>query len=165
MISTLKRVLIPIVFAFLAVFIQASILRVWIPQSFLPALAVIIVVYLGFHEVSLLGVWLAFLVGLIFDSSSGMTLGPWATACVALYGVLGAISRRVFLDSVISGMIISGVSALFSLSVYVLVVSQFHPALGFSLAAIAGGSIATAISAPFVLGLIVWSYRRFGPRG
>ena len=165
MISHIRRCAVPLILSLLAVLIQASILRVWLPDYFLPALAVILVVYLGFHEVSLVGAWLAFAVGLVFDSASGMTLGPWATACVGLYAILSSVSRRVFLDSIISGIIISALSALFALTIYLLLATHFRPALGFSLVALAGGAVATALFAPFGLSLIGWSYRRFGPRG
>lgn len=165
MISNLKRILLPFVLTLLAIFIQASILRVWLPPAFLPALVVIIVVYLGFHEVNLLGVWLSFFVGLLFDSSSGMMLGPWATASVGLFGILGAVSRRVFLDSVVSGIIITGISALFSLLIYTLLATQFRSAIGFNIAAITGSSFSTALLSPLGFALIKWSYRRFGLRG
>ena len=165
MILTLKRIAVPIVLALLAVFVQSSILRVWLPDSFIPVLAVILVVHLGFHEVSLLGAWLAFVTGLVFDSSSGTMLGPWATACVGLYGILSSVSRRVFLDSIVSAIIISAFSAIFALLVYLLLVTQFRPALGFSILALSGGAFATALVAPIGLSLIEWSYKRFGPQG
>ena len=58
-----------------------------------------VLVYLAFYEVSTFGAALAFLLGLQLDVSSAKLLGPWAGSFVLVYGFLGPLSQRIFIDT------------------------------------------------------------------
>jgi len=142
----------------LASFLQGSVLRALLPGSaIVPNLSVAVVAFLAFHEVSLLGVALSFFLGLIFDLSSGVLLGPWAGAYVVVFALLSSLTQRVFTDSPLTAFIAVLIGSLVAQGVYLAMVLQFRTA---ELASVSSGvtivleALLSAFCAPLCFGLL-----------
>lgn len=97
--AVLRNILYPLALALCGLFLQGSLLRFVLPDLLAPNLVLILVVFLGFFEVSPLGAILVFLIGLISDLCSGVALGPLAGSYSIVFGILATLSTRLFVES------------------------------------------------------------------
>lgn len=128
----------------LAVF--GSILPLW----FVPNFSIIIAVFLGVFEPTIVGAVLSFSIGLIYDFASGDILGPWSGACVTVFGFLSQLARRMFVDTSVLAALLVFCGALFGFTVYLLLLRQltiYWSDFSFQLF---GCAVASAICSPII---------------
>ena len=102
----LRRTLFIMLLGLLFLLAQSCFRYFSVPMGFAaPNLMLILVVYIGFHEVSALGAVLAFLLGLQFDLASENLIGPWAGTFVFIFGILASMSQRIFVESAMSAFL------------------------------------------------------------
>ena len=135
--------------ALFCVFLQATIFGTFLPRTMIPNLCLVVVLFLGAREVTILGATLAFMVGLLLDLSSGQLLGPWSGTFVALYGFISQGGKKLFLDSWITVGLVTFFSGIIGQIIYLFLLSSFQ----FSLSDIFswtmfGTSLVTALLAP-----------------
>lgn len=83
----------------LSVVLEVSLLPVYLTSSFKPDLLLIIMVFLGLRASFEAGTLLAWLLGLIKDSFSGLYLGLNAFAFLLIFFVIKSTSARLYSDS------------------------------------------------------------------
>jgi rod shape-determining protein MreD len=148
--DSLRKLWIVLVYAILAVFLQGSVLHYLWPNLVIPNFILILVVFLGFYDVSPFGAFLAFLAGLISDLCSGVLVGPSAGASALVFAALSALSSRIFVESAISTIAaVFGASILSSIC-YLFMVYQFSPAVGWSLGQVVFEAIMTSLVSPLM---------------
>ena len=166
--KTAQKIIVGLIVGMAALILQSTLLKFMLADHAIPNFCFIFVVFLAFNEVSIAGAVLVFLLGLLFDLSSGVILGPWAGAFAASYTVLCLVSRRVFLDSVPAAFLLTFLGAYFSNLIYILLVFQFHVVDGYWMTNLVESSI-TAVIGPFVLSffyaLFVKRWNIFASRG
>jgi rod shape-determining protein MreD len=113
--------------AFIGLVLQGSVLHAFLPAYLIPNFLLVIVVFLGFFEVSALGVILSFFIGLLFDLFSGALIGPWAGSFVFVYALLAIFAQRLFIHSISTVMISVFVANLISTGIYLALLYQFQP--------------------------------------
>ncbi len=146
----LKRAALVLILGLVAVWIQGTVLRgLFSAQGVVPNLVLILVVFLGFYELSVFGALLAFLVGLEFDLFSGVRLGPWAGTLVFLYGCLACFAQRIFVDSSLSSMVAVFFSSIAGSLMYLLFMYGAHPSAGDMFWKLLLEALFTAVCAPF----------------
>ena len=165
--KSVQQISVGIVVTLIALFAQSTLVRFMQPHV-VPNFCVLFVVFLSFHEATLVGAFMTFLVGLIFDVSSGVLLGPWSAGFTATFCVLTLLSKRVYLESLPAAVLVGFLSALLSTSIYTGLLYQFQPqSLEASSLLIESGM--TAIVAPVVLrmfyALLVQKLSIYGLRG
>ena len=152
--ALLKKILVPVILTLLAVTVQGSLLRFVLPEFAIPNLVVIMVVFLGFYEVTAFGALLVFIIGIEMDLCSGVLLGPSAGAYSITFGVLAALSTRLFVESGFAVVLAVFGSSILSSLVYLLLVFQFSPSAGRSFSIIFLEALFTAIVAPIFFPLL-----------
>ena len=166
--KTIQKILIGIFIGLIALLIQSSALKFLLPDHTVPNFCLVFVVFLAFNEVSITGAVLVFLLGLIFDLSSGVLLGPWAGAFAGTYTILCLISRRVFLDSIPAAFLIILIGSYLSNLLYISLAFQFRVPQSDWVSNLIESSITAAIG-PIVLGvfysLLVRRWSVFASRG
>lgn len=123
-----RRILLTLVFGLLSILIQGTLIKALFPGAVVPGLLLVLVVFLAFYETSVLGVLLAFLLGIEYDLCSGLVIGPWAGAFVVVFGVVASLSQRIFVESPAAVMVTVFLSSLLSNLVYLLIVLQIRHA-------------------------------------
>lgn len=152
--TLLKKIFVPILLTLLAVTVQGSLLRFVLPNFPIPNLVVILVVFFGFYEVTAFGALLVFLIGIEMDLCSGVLLGPSAGAYSITFGILAALSTRLFVESGFAVVLAVFGSSLISSTVYLLLVYQFAPTAGRSFTIIFIEAVSTAVLAPLIFPLL-----------
>ncbi len=169
----LNKFALPLLLSLVAIFIQGSLLRYLLPDFAIPNLLLIMVVFLGFFEISPIGAILAFSIGLLLDLSSGVLIGPSAGSYTLIFGVLAALSTRLFVESGFAVAVTVFICSIFGNLTYLLLVSQFSPSAGQSLGVLFGEAFTSALLAPLIFILLKRiltpkrerSSTRLGPRG
>lgn len=106
--------------------LQTSILRDLIPLGMVPNFALIMIVHIAFFWQRQSAVWLVFLLGLLVDLfGSAELLGPHASAAVAVYLGITIISKRLYMESDITILVVVFCTSLFNTLVVSLVHNQF----------------------------------------
>ncbi len=139
-----------IVFEIVALIFQASILGAFLPAYLMPQLMLLLVVFFGFYEATVLGVALSFAAGVILDLASGLIVGPWAAAFVLVHGGLAGLSQRLFVESTFAAITTTFLSCLGADLVYALLVFEFQAVDVFQLAQFFGQACATAVLSPLL---------------
>lgn len=171
--SFLHKFALPLLLALVGIFIQGSLLRYLLPDFAIPNLLLILVVFLGFFEISPIGAILAFLIGAFLDLSSGVLLGPSAGSYTLIFGALAALSTRLFVESGFAVAVTVFLCSIFGNLVYLLLVSQFSPSAGRSFGLLFGEAFTSALLAPVIFIFLKRiltpkrerSSNRLGPRG
>lgn len=150
----IRLVLGTILFAFLSLILQGVVLHSVLPAYMIPNLLLVLVVFIGFYEVSVLGVVLAFSCGFLFDLFSGTLIGPWSGSFVFIYVLLALFAQRLFTRSSSTVIISVFIANVISTTLYFALLYQFQPIRGslFSVSVIE--SLSSAIVAPFVFLLL-----------
>lgn len=147
-----RRLIVVLAIGLLALFIQGTLIKSIAPTSMLvPNLNLIIVAFLAFREPSVFGAILSFLLGIQFDFSSGVLVGPWSAAFVAAFGLLSMVSQRVFVESPPAVVFSVLVAVLVANLIRILIILQFSEVglAGFTWA-LFGEGILTALLAPLL---------------
>jgi rod shape-determining protein MreD len=161
----MKRFLVILCLGLLSVTTQGVLTRIGLPSFLVPQVSLLIVVFLAFSDVSLSGCVLAFLLGLLMDLSSAVLVGPWAGAYVAVYGVLAALSHRLFIESALASMFITFVSVIGASIIFFMLGTEYsHASMGLALQVL-GQAVMTAGLAPWALSLMTRRARRRSPVG
>ena len=148
MMTNSKQVLYPLALALLGLLIQGALLRFILPDFTIPNLVLVLVVFLGFFEASPLGAVLAFVIGLGADLCSGVAIGPTAGAYSAVFGVIVALSARLFVDSALAIGISVFLSSIVGNLVFLLLGYHFSLTVGSGASAIVWEAILSAGIAP-----------------
>jgi len=150
---------------FVAAIVQGVLLHFGWPDTFLPQLVVIAVIYMGFNEIGILNSLIVFLWGLLVDLSSALLLGPWAGALVTVYGCLVLLSSRLFIDSPIVAAFISFFVTVFANGMYLLLGYEYSSIDWDDMNRIGGQALATAVVAPIFLSMVARKLRKRGSPG
>jgi rod shape-determining protein MreD len=150
----MARALVFCLLGLLGVLLQGVLLRFGVPDALLPQLVLMIVIYLGFNEISVLGTFVAFVLGLFLDFSSALLVGPWAGAFVTVYGVMAALSSRLFIESPVVAAFISFLASVVASVIYILLGYEYRTLAWEDLSRIVGQALCTAVLAPVVLGVM-----------
>jgi rod shape-determining protein MreD len=139
--------------AFTSLLLQSTVLPETLPAYCVPNFMLMVIVFLGFFEVSIMGVFLSFTVGLVFDLFSGTLLGPWAGSFVFVYAVLAIFAQRLFVLSGATIVLSVFVAGLVTNLLYLGLLYQFQPIARslFPLSMVT--SLVSAISAPVLFPL------------
>lgn len=143
-----------ILFAFFCLVLQGVILHSLLPAYLIPNFLLVLVVFIGFHEISVLGVVLAFACGLLFDLFSGTLIGPWSGSFVFIYVLLALFAQRLFTRSNSTVIISVFVGNLISTALYFALLYQFQPLRGGLLSGSIIESFCSALVAPAVFWLL-----------
>jgi rod shape-determining protein MreD len=161
----LRKVLVFIVVGMLLLSIQSA-LRSLLPSlsHFCPNLVLIVVVYLALYEGHPSAPFLAFFLGLVIDCSTGVVLGPWAGASVAVYLLLSSVSQGIFLDNFLSIAILAFVTSIVGVFAYAALNYKAITVNGVFLLGMFGESFTNALFAPLIFSLMERVERRLGLR-
>jgi rod shape-determining protein MreD len=161
-----KKIFFVLIFGMLAVYLQGSVLRIFLPEFLVPDLMLSLVVFLAFYENSAFGAFLAFILGLQFDLYAGQQLlvGPTAGALVAVFGMLSSLSQRIFVESVFAIFIVSIVSAVMKNIIQCALLYEFNSIAikYFSLSIL--GSFVTACVTPMLFYMLLGLRKRSGKK-
>lgn len=138
----------------IAALLQGTLLYIGIPPYLLPQVVLIVVIYLGFHEVSLVGVFTVFGLGLLMDFASAVLVGPWAGAYVAVYGALALGSQRLFVESAIVMVVTGFIACLCSDLIYLGLAYEYQPSGSSYIVDSVGQAFATAILSPLLMAIL-----------
>lgn len=157
--SILKKFLIILLFAFMMLFFEGQVLKQILPSMFIPNTFLLIVIFLSFREVNILGLVFSFLLGLIYDISTSNLLGAYAASFTTIYTIFAIFSGRIFIDTTISLIIICAISSVICDIIYTILIYTFLPHIDNISFYMLFGGISTAICSPFVM----YFLRRFYP--
>jgi rod shape-determining protein MreD len=102
--SELRAAAVYLVGGTIALLLQTTVLHVLSGGRVIPDLVLILCVYLGLHEHNVGGASGAFLLGYLLDSFSGSVVGLNAFAMTSVYMVVYLMSRRLWMDNVLSAV-------------------------------------------------------------
>lgn len=159
--NRLRGIAVAAIVSFVAIFIQGTLLKLIAPGSMVvPNMLLLLVGFLAFYEVSIFGAVLSFCIGLTLDLSSGLLLGPWGAAFVSVYGMLSALSQRLFVESPLASFVAMFFSSILASFVYLVIVLQFQPLVSHKLSfswLLLVEAIFTAVLAPFAFWALRWA--------
>jgi rod shape-determining protein MreD len=157
----IKQSIFILLVALLSVFIQATFFGTFFPRWLIPNLCMTIIIFLGIFEANPGGALLAFLVGCFLDMASAPLIGPWAGSFVVIFGFLAQGGRRLFVDSSLTILVITGISSFVSQIIYFFLLSQFSFNWGQLISwTLIGSSLFTAILSPFLFKFLKSYYPR-----
>lgn len=149
--SIVRKFFVILMIAFVTLFIQGEVLKPLLPNMLIPNLFLIIVIYLSFYEVNVIGLIFSFILGLILDISSSVLLGPWAASFITIYTIFTTFSGRIFIDTTISLIIIAAISSIICDIIYTILIYTFLPHMENISLYMLLGSLATAICSPILM--------------
>jgi len=116
-----------------------------------PNLLIVLVVLLAFHELTVLGAVLTFILGVQYDIAAGTgVIGPWAGAFVGVFFLTGVLSQRVFSESGISVVFATALATGLSAVIYHLINFKVSTQLPSSAKLILLEALLTAIVGPLL---------------
>jgi rod shape-determining protein MreD len=118
------------------------------------------VVFLAFHEFSIVGVVLAFVLGLMLDMSSGIALGPWAGSYTLVYAVFAFLSQRLFVESKLVAMVVVITATLLAGGVFLALAYEYQKLSQDDLLTLGGQGVTSALITPAVFGVLSRIWRR-----
>lgn len=136
------------------VIVQSLLQRSGVPEWLLPQGLVVCVVYLAFFESSVAGAGLAFACGLLLDLTTATVLGPWAGAYVLAYALLSFVSPRLFVESTVVMMLVTGITSVLAGSVYLFLAFEYQSLSQDDIAVLLGQASASALVAPVVTAIL-----------
>jgi rod shape-determining protein MreD len=142
---------------------QGLLHHVGLPAWAIPQGLVACLVFLAFYDCSVGGAVTAFVVGLLLDLTSATLLGPWAAAFIAVYSGLTFLSQRLFVESPLVAMMVTGVSTVLAGSMYLLLAFEYQSLSLEDLATLAGQAISSALVSPVIICLLVRATKRSNP--
>jgi len=148
---SIKRLVLLLLIGLVAMLIQATLLKPLLPASLVPNLAVCLVVFLAFYEVTPLGALFAFLLGLELDFFSGLLLGPWAGSFTVVFVLFSLLSQRIFVESNLAAAVVVVASTFLVNIVYAVLIFELRPFVGGFFWHSLQESIVSGLCAPLVL--------------
>lgn len=133
---------------------QGSARHLGLPEAAVPQLLVVVVVSLAFSEVNAFGSVMAFVLGLLLDFSSAVLIGPWAGSFVIVFGALALLSNRLFIESGVAAMVISGLAVVATNLLYSVLGTEYPIMTWEYPQRIIGQAVVTALCAPVLLGVL-----------
>lgn len=150
------------VVALMLLVLQGVLHHVGVPSWLIPQGMLVCVVFLAFYEFSLAGVVAAFVFGLVLDMSSGVLLGPWAGAYVAVYALFVFLSQRLFVESAVVAMLVVALATVLAGVVFLLLAFEYQAVTREDVAMLGGQALASAALAPLVFRFLIRVWRRSG---
>lgn len=145
----MKRYVVLFFGALIAILVESLCVQ-YLPAYAVPHLLVCLVVYLAFFELSIIGAFFAFFLGLLADFSSGIIVGPWAGALVATYGLISLISQRLFVHSALVMFTAAAAASLASDIFYWLLVLEIRSVNSGVFGILFGRALLTGLVAPLL---------------
>ena len=142
---------------------QGLLHHVGLPAWAIPQGLVACVVFLAFYDCSIAGAVTAFVVGLLLDLTSATLLGPWAAAFIAIYSGLTFLSQRLFVESPLVAMMVTGASTMLAGSIYLLLAFEYQSLSVGDLTTLVGQAIVSAIISPLIISFLVRATKRSNP--
>lgn len=127
--SNFKRFVIVLLLGLLAIALQGTVLKAVLPDYLVPNFVLVLVVFLGFFEVRISSLFLAFLLGLELDLASGLLIGPWSGSFVVVFLLLALMAQRIFVESIVSVLVSIFFASLVSDLVYFILIYRLEPAV------------------------------------
>ncbi len=120
--------LVYVVFALVGLILQSSLLQALVPFGAVPNFVVILVVHYAFFGKRNSGPLGAFVLGLLFDLfGSHLLIGPYASAAVLVYLGVMSVSKRLYMESTMTLVLVVFCAAYCNSVVASLIMSQFVP--------------------------------------
>jgi rod shape-determining protein MreD len=139
-----------------AIFLQGSLLRIFLPDFLAPNLIISIVVFLAFYNNSPFGALLTFILGIELDLYGGnpSLIGPSAGALVLAFGIIASVSQRVYLESSFAIGVMAWVSSLVYTVIYSILIFEFNDAAARYFSFSISNSFVTGLLTPLIFKLI-----------
>ena len=113
----------------LGLILQGSLLRKLLPFDLVPNIAVILIFHIAFFWQRQYAVWLVFFLGLLVDLfGSTPILGPHASAAVLIYLLITVVSKRLYMESTLTLLVVVFSASLLNSLVVSLIHNQFTEA-------------------------------------
>lgn len=165
----MKRGLLFIFLGLVAVLLQGTLLRMFLPAILVPNFTLILVSFIGCYLPSPAGALIAFFLGLEYDLfCSRALLGPYAASSIVVFGLTASVSTRLYLESGATVLVAVFASSLLNDLVNVVISSQFHQVeslifemVKFSLVL----AVVSALAAPVVFKLLKTKLMKIKMRG
>jgi rod shape-determining protein MreD len=148
-----------------ALVLQTNVFQGLTGGRIIPDLVLILCVYLGLHEHNIGGATGAFLLGYLLDSFSGNLVGLHAFAMTTVYLMVYLVSRRLWMDNMVSGVamvflgsLLKGVAIVVALAAYL---SVDRMSVGVAQTLFAEALLAAALT-PVLFGMLGWTKRAAG---
>ena len=122
----IKELIAYLVAGLVGLILQGSLLKIIIPYQAVPNVVLILIVHLSFFRQRNDGPLFAFLLGLLFDVfGSHMLLGPYAAASVVIYLCVTSISKRLYIESIMTLIFVVIVATFVFHGIATAITSQF----------------------------------------
>ena len=148
-----------------ALLLQTTLFHLLPLGSMIPDVILVLCVYLGLHQHSLVGTVGAFLLGYFTDSFAGNVVGLHAFAMSLVFAIVYLVSRRLWMDNWVSNVAMVFVaSALKTLTIAALlafVLAEAYP-WGHLFSALWFEAATAAVMAPFIFSLLDRGRRFWG---
>lgn len=161
--NSVKRLLLLLLLSTIVLWLQGNLFRSLLPfESFTPNLTVVLIAFLGFYDVTVLGACFAFLLGLQLDLFSGIRIGPWAGAYVALYGMIACFGQRMFIESRVAVIFSVFVASLGANALYLSVLAELKASVWSVLGEVLLDAACAALCAPLIFFVLKRLFTRTG---
>ena len=157
-----------IIIALVLLMLQSILFHVGLPAWATPQGLLVCVVFLAFYEFSIAGVFLAFVLGLLLDMSSGIALGPWAGAYTLIYAVFAFLSQRLFVESRVVAMVVVAGATLLAGGVFLALAYEYQVLSRDDVFTLVGQGVTSAIATIPIFKALSWVWQRskvYGPHG
>lgn len=142
-----KQAVCILIVGILCIALQSSVLSVLLPPWTQPNLLILIAVFLAFYFPTMLGSFFSFVIGLQYDLTSGLLVGPWAGVMVLTFGLVAALSQRIFVESSFAIFVAVVLMAITGDLIYLLLSGSLPDSITAFLSEILGGSVVTGFVA------------------
>lgn len=159
-----KKLFLTVFASLVCILIQGTILRTFFPSSYLPNLLIGVLVYISFVEISVLGVFLAFLVGLILDVFSSHLLGAWAGAFVVVFFIFSLFAQRVYVGSAVILMAAGAFASAIASAMYIFITAPYSEEVFQSFAVVGYEALFSAFTTPLLFAVMKRLHKRVAGR-
>jgi len=159
------RLLVCLMLGIFLVVMQGLLMHVGVAAWAMPQGLLVCVVFLAFHEFSVMGAVLAFLLALLLDMSSGLALGPWAGSYTLVYAVFAFLSQRLLVESRLVAMLVVAAASLLSGGAFLALASGSQVLAVDDGVTLLGQGIASALVTAPIFALLARVWKRAGVLG
>jgi cell shape-determining protein MreD len=156
----IKKISIILIFGLVSILIQGTIFRSLLPFGYVPNLLCALLVFLSLFEVTILGVFLAGLLGLLLDLFTSQLLGPWFGAYVFVFIILSIFAQRVYVGSILTFSIVVALSSVLSALIYLFMILPYLEISTSLITVLIVESFLTALFSPIIYWIIKLAYPR-----
>jgi rod shape-determining protein MreD len=123
-----REILIILSIALGLIFLQSTLIASIFPRLFFtPNLMLLLVVFVSFYSPGYSGAVLVFILGILFDFSSGLLLGPWAASFMGVFILISFISQRILIETAPASFVVVLLCSLLASVVYSTLVFEVSP--------------------------------------